>query len=1047
MLRRLRSNKLLAYVLVLSLLVLQFPLGNHVVSAAAQTYEAEAATLAGGAVIAADHTGYTGTGFVGGYTDANKGNASVKFNVSASAAGSYTTVLRYANGSGAAQTLSLYINNTKLRQISLPATSDWNTWATETENITLNSGSNTITYKFDTTDTGNVNLDNIVLDASLGTNLALNKSVTANNTFSGFPAANAVDGNAATYYEGAANAYPSTLTVDLGSAQNVGTAVLKLPAGWGTRTQTLSILGSTNNTTYSTLSASQTYTFNPTSNNTVSISFTAASARYVRVNITANSGSAAGQVAELEVYGSGTVTPTATPVPTATPTAVPTATPAPTAAPAGTYEAETATLAGGAVIATDHTGYSGSGFVGGFTDANKGNASVKFTVGAASAANYDITLRYANGSSAAQTLSLYVNGIKVGQTQLAATASWDTWTTKLDTVALNAGSNTVMYKYDTTDTGNVNLDRISVAVAPLPTPTPAPTATPVPTPTPSPGTYGASMPYDTYEAENAAYTGALIGSSTTAGNIASEASGRKAVRLTAAGQYVQITLAKAAQGVTVRYSIPDNAAGTGIDSAISMYIGGALFKDINLTSKYSWNYGEWGTEGGEIRWSNNPNAASTTPAHMYDEVSVVLDKSYPAGTVIRLQRNASNLNFSSTAGVTVDLIETEAIPAALTMPSNYVSITSYGAVANDGVDDTTAINNAINAVKNSGGTYKGVWIPSGSFTLNTGTRGAGYNSTGTRLYLDSGVSVKGAGVWYSTLSGNYAGFYLRGGNVTLSDFRISANDLIRDDYNGVSGVEGNGTNSIMNNLWIEHGKVGFWFTNQTNNVTISNSRVRNVWADGINLHYGTANSTVTNNSVRNTGDDGMAMWSDTYLNTSNTFSYNTVQIPTLANNIAIYGGKDNKIIGNLLTDTVRTGAGIAFGTNFNPPSMTGTLTIQNNMLLRTGSAHRDYGYQIGAIWAYWLNNNGKAQNLAVTVSGNTLQDSTYSGIFIEEPAPNISVTYASNTIINAGTYGVYVQGTATGTSVFNNNTVTGAPSGKFLNTSASFTVSGSGNNW
>ncbi|MNC29087.1 hypothetical protein D3C75_773240 [compost metagenome] len=251
----------------------------------------------------------------------------------------------------------------------------------------------------------------------------------------------------------------------------------------------------------------------------------------------------------------------------------------------------------------------------------------------------------------------------------------------------------------------------------------------------------------------------------------------------------------------------------------------------------------------------------------------------------------------------------------------------------------------------------------------------------------------------------------------------------------------------MNNLWTEHGKVGFWFTNQTNNVTISDSRVRNVWADGINLHYGTSNSTVTNNSIRNTGDDGMAMWSDTYLDTNNTFSYNTVQLPTLANNIAIYGGKDNKVIGNLLTDTVRTGAGIAFGTNFNPPSMTGTLTIQNNMLLRTGSAHRDYGYQIGAVWAYWLNNNGKAQNLSITVSGNTIQDSTYSGIFIEEPAPGISVTYASNNIINAGTYGVYVQGSATGTSVFNNNTVTGTPSGKFLNTSVGFTVSGVGNNW
>ncbi|ACT02574.1 discoidin domain-containing protein [Paenibacillus sp. JDR-2] len=1020
--RKTRSSRLFIYVLTLALLVLQLPY-SAIVSAASATYEAESAARSGGVVVATDHTGYSGSGFAGGYTDANKGNAATAFAVSASTAGSYTTALRYSNGTGSAKTLSLYVNGAKLKQISLSATPDWNSWSTQTETVSLNSGSNAITYKFDATDSGNVNLDNIVVsDTSTGTtpsgtNLALNKPIASNNNYAGFAATNAVDGNISTYYEGAANSYSNILTVDLGSAQSVNSVVLKLPASWGTRTQTLSVAASADNNTFNTAAASNTYTFNPSSGNTVTLSFTATSARYIRVNFTANSGSTGGQVSELEVYGSGgTVTP-------------------PTS-PAGTYEAEAAVLSGGASVATDHADYSGTGFVGGFIDTNKGNASAIFNVNVAAAGSYTVTLKYANGSTAAQTLSLYTNGTKSLQTSLQATANWDTWSTKADTVTLNAGNNTIMYRYDTTDTGNVNIDKIDVAIVETPPVTPPPS-----------GTYGATMPYDTYEAESLTYTGTVVGPNTTFGNLASEASGRKAVQLAAAGQYVQFTLAKAAKGVTIRYSIPDNAAGTGIDSAISMYIGGTLFKDINLTSKYSWNYGAWGTEGGEIRWSNNPNATPTTPHHLYDEVSVVLNQEYPAGTVIKLQRNASNLNFSSTANVTIDLIETEAIPAALTMPSNYVSITSYGAVANDGADDTTAINNAINAVKNSGGTYKGVWIPSGTFTLNNGNKGAGYDGSGTRLYLDSGVSMKGAGIWYSTLSGNYAGLYLRGGNVTVSDFKISANDIIRDDYNGVSGVEGNGTNSALTNLWIEHAKVGFWLTNQTNNATISNSRIRDVWADGLNLHYGTSNSTVTNNSVRNSGDDGLAMWSDTYLDTNNTFSYNTVQIPTLANNIAIYGGKDNKVIGNLLTDTVVNGSGISFGTNFNPPSMTGTLTVQDNVLIRTGSYHKDYGYQIGAIWAYWLNNAGKAQNLTVAVSGNAIQDSIYSGIFIEEPAPSISVTYASNTITNSGTYGVYIRGTATGSSVFNNNTVNGAPSGKFSNTSSSFTVTGSGNNW
>lgn len=911
-----RLGKLLGCVLALSLLTVQWPPAAGV-WAAPQTVEAEGALLSGGAAAAAEHPGYSGSGFVGGFTDGNKGSAAVQFHVSVSNPGSYFASLRYANGTGSAQTLSLYINGTKLKQVLLPATSGWSSWGTASETVTLAAGNNTVAYRFDAADSGNVNLDRLIIDAATGQNLALNKPASANNAQPGFAAGHATDGNASTYYEGGANSYPHTLTVDLGSVQSVNRVVVKLPASWGARTQTLAVLGSADNSAYSTLKPSAGYAFNPAADNAVQIDFASVSVRYVRLSFSANSGATGGQAAELEVYGSGT-SPTATPTATITPTLAPT----PTATPTATS---------------------------------------------------------------------------------------------------------------------------------TPTATPAPTATPSPstgpTPVPSPGVYGASMPYTVYEAEDGSHSGALLGPSTVPGSLAAEASGRRAVRLTAAGQYVQFTLTKPAQGLTIRYSIPDNAAGTGMDSGISLYAGNSLLQEVPLTSKYSWNYGEWGTEGGEVRWSNNPSAPSTTPHRMYDEVSVALNQSYPAGTVFKLQRNASNLNFAAVSGVTIDLVEAEPVPAPLAKPSDYVSIADFGAVATDGTDDTAAIHAAIQTVWNSGGSLRGVWIPAGTFTLNNGNRGAAYDGSGTRLYLDSGISFKGAGIWHSVLEGNYAGFYLRGGNVTLSDFRIRANDTIRDDYNGVTAVEGNGTGSVFTNLWIERAKVGFWLTNQTNNAVISNSRVRGAWADGINLHRGTSNTVVTNNSIRGTGDDGLAIWSEVYLNANNTFSYNTVQLPTLANNIGIYGGKDTKVTGNLLTDTSRSGAGISFGTNHNPVSMTGTLTIENNLLLRTGSAHRDYGYPIGAIWAYWVNNNGKAQNLTVTVQENTIRDSLFSGLFIEEPAPGVNVNYRSNVIENAGTYGVHIRESASGGSVFSGNTVNGAPSGKFLNASPSFSATGTGNNW
>jgi hypothetical protein len=126
---------------------------------------------------------------------------------------------------------------------------------------------------------------------------------------------NVVDGNQGTYWESVNNSFPEWVQVDLGSATAVNRVVLKLPAsGWGTRTQTLSVQGSTTGSSFIDLSPSQTYTFNPAvAGNSVSIPFTQATTRYVRINITANSGWPAGQLSEVEVYGPGAGTDTTPP--------------------------------------------------------------------------------------------------------------------------------------------------------------------------------------------------------------------------------------------------------------------------------------------------------------------------------------------------------------------------------------------------------------------------------------------------------------------------------------------------------------------------------------------------------------------------------------------------------------------------------------------------------------------------------------------------------------------------------------------------------------
>src|ERR1022692_1871130 len=71
---------------------------------------------------------------------------------------------------------------------------------------------------------------------------------------------------------------------------------------WATRAQTLSVLGSSNGSSWTTLIASASYTFNPATGNTVTINVPSSSAAYLRLNFTANSGWPAGQVSEFEIF-------------------------------------------------------------------------------------------------------------------------------------------------------------------------------------------------------------------------------------------------------------------------------------------------------------------------------------------------------------------------------------------------------------------------------------------------------------------------------------------------------------------------------------------------------------------------------------------------------------------------------------------------------------------------------------------------------------------------------------------------------------------------
>ncbi|MDQ3002592.1 MAG: PQQ-dependent sugar dehydrogenase [Fibrobacterota bacterium] len=106
-----------------------------------QTYQAESAALFG-AVIANNHTGYTGTGFVD-YLNAS--GDYIEWTVNAAAAGSKALDFRYALGATTARNMSVTVNGTVVNgNLVFTPTGAWTTWSILTVNANLNAGANKV---------------------------------------------------------------------------------------------------------------------------------------------------------------------------------------------------------------------------------------------------------------------------------------------------------------------------------------------------------------------------------------------------------------------------------------------------------------------------------------------------------------------------------------------------------------------------------------------------------------------------------------------------------------------------------------------------------------------------------------------------------------------------------------------------------------------------------------------------------------------------------------------------------------------------------------
>ncbi|HEY2673087.1 MAG TPA: choice-of-anchor D domain-containing protein [Rugosimonospora sp.] len=530
------------------------------------------------------------------------------------------------------------------------------------------------------------------------------------------------------------------------------------------------------------------------------------------------------------------------------------------------------------------------------------------------------------------------------------------------------------------------------------------------------GGVGATLPYVEVQAENSATNGTIIGPSADYGTLPDEASYRKAVTLQGGGKYVEFTTPAPTNSIDFRYSIPDTSGGSVYTAPLSLYVNGTKQSNFTLTNAYSWYYGGY-------PFTNSPGS---NPHHFYDEVHRLFTTTYPAGTKFRLQVDAED----TASSYTIDFADFENVAGDLAQPSGSVSVTSQGADPT-GTNDSTAAFNAAIAAAGSGGT---VWIPDGTFKVPG------------HLILNN-VTIKGAGMWHSTVTGDAPGFYggyvpNGGSNVHLADFAIFGNVQERNDGAQVNGIGGALSNSTVDRIWIEHEKVGAWMDGPMTNLVFSGMRIRDTTADGINFHDGVTSSSVTNSDIRNTGDDGLATWADTNADANDSFDHDTVQYPILANGIAIYGGHDNTVSDNRVIDAGLTqGGGIHVAQRFASTTL-GKTSVLRNTLIRDGSLDPNWQFGVGALW---FDARDAAINAPITVDNILIQQSPYEAIQFVSGSNISGVTINNATIQNTGTF--VVQEQVGGAATITNTTATGTQAPQpIYNCGVGFTLTDGGGN-
>ena len=189
-------------------------------------------------------------------------------------------------------------------------------------------------------------------------------------------------------------------------------------------------------------------------------------------------------------------------------------------------------------------------------------------------------------------------------------------------------------------------------------------------------------------------------------------------------------------------------------------------------------------------------------------------------------------------------------------------------------------------------------------------------------------------MWYTNLfftndTKQSGGIQGRAADLKVSHLYMNTINSTRQDpgavnrgYHGFSGVWPGA--SVIEYVWVEHFTTGVWtgninIPNLTDGLRIANCRIRNTYADGINLANGTCNAIVEDCSMRNNGDDCLACYASSGNNArmsqNNTYRYCTVEFGWRASGVGMFGGGGHRIH-NIYVGEMLGSAGMRFTSDF-----------------------------------------------------------------------------------------------------------------------------------